>query len=114
VFAGKPPPTVSWFVNDKLQDNVVPLEEEQRSPGIIVSRLSLHDVRRRQLHNTFKCQASNTKLMLPTEKTVRLDLYRKLFFIAIFNTSVVIPNKNDRGAFESKIPPPPLCLNLSE
>ncbi|KAF4528136.1 hypothetical protein B566_EDAN011152, partial [Ephemera danica] len=75
MLTGKPPPTVSWFVNDKLQDNLIPLEEEQRSSGIIVNRLSLHDVRRRHLHNTFKCQASNTKLMLPTERTVRLDLY---------------------------------------
>jgi hypothetical protein len=79
--AGKPAPTVSWFINDKLQENVVPLEDEQMVPGVIINNLSIRDVRRHQLHNTFKCQASNTKMMQPKERTVRLDLACKFSII---------------------------------
>ncbi|XP_059473579.1 hemicentin-2-like isoform X5 [Neocloeon triangulifer] len=77
VKGGKPVPTVSWFVNDKLQEGVVPLEEEQISPGVIINKLYIRDVRRHQLHNTFKCQASNTKMNQPKERTIRLDLFLK-------------------------------------
>ncbi|XP_065354014.1 hemicentin-1-like isoform X6 [Cloeon dipterum] len=77
VKGGKPVPTVSWFVNDKLQEGVVPVDEEQISPGVIINKLYIRDVRRHQLHNTFKCQASNTKMNQPKERTIRLDLYLK-------------------------------------
>ncbi|XP_066996911.2 uncharacterized protein [Anabrus simplex] len=43
----------------------------------MINRLEVPSVRRQHLNTTYKCQASNTKLMLPQEKTVRLELYLK-------------------------------------
>ncbi|XP_063233015.1 synaptogenesis protein syg-2-like isoform X2 [Bacillus rossius redtenbacheri] len=71
VRGGKPPPTVSWFVNDKMADAAV----AQMGRGVAVSKLEVGGVGRSDLNSTFKCQASNTKLVLPVEKSVRLELY---------------------------------------
>ncbi|XP_071452848.1 protein turtle homolog A-like isoform X2 [Hetaerina americana] len=73
VFGGKPPPTVSWFVGDKLVDGLT----EERRTGLAVNRLEVRDVRRRHLNATLRCQASNTKLALPVERSLRLDLLLK-------------------------------------
>lgn len=77
LFPGKPTPTVSWFVNDKLVDGLL----ETTSHHVVVNRLEVSRVTREHLNTTYKCQASNTKLMLPSEKTVRLELYREYQFI---------------------------------
>lgn len=42
--------------------------------NVIVNRLEVTSVKREHLNSTYKCQASNTKLMMPAEKTVRLEL----------------------------------------
>ncbi|KAK7865976.1 hypothetical protein R5R35_009404 [Gryllus longicercus] len=73
VRGGKPPPTVSWFVNDRLVDGIL----EATKDNIMVNRLEITRIRRKHLNTTFKCQASNTKLTLPQEKTVRLELNLK-------------------------------------
>lgn len=70
---------MSWFVNDKLVDGLL---ETASHHIVVVNRLEVSHVTREHLNTTYKCQASNTKLMLPTEKTVRLELYRKYKLIA--------------------------------
>ncbi|XP_063241600.1 hemicentin-2-like [Bacillus rossius redtenbacheri] len=74
VRGGKPQPTVSWFVGDKLAGAAA------AAPGggeVTLRRLEVGRVRRQQLNTTFKCQASNSKLVLPAERTLRLELYLK-------------------------------------
>ena len=73
-FAGRPEPTVSWF-------NGV---ESIRTGGgvsmgrhVTVNRLEVLQLSRDVLNNTYKCQASNTKLVPPSERTVRLDMLCK-------------------------------------
>jgi hypothetical protein len=61
-------------VNDKLVDGLL---ETTSHHIVVVNRLEVLHVTREHLNTTYKCQASNTKLMLPAEKTVRLELYRK-------------------------------------
>jgi hypothetical protein len=79
LFPGKPTPTVSWFVNDKLVDGLL---ETTSHHVVVVNRLEVSHVTREHLNTTYKCQASNTKLMLPVEKTVRLELYREYQVVA--------------------------------
>jgi hypothetical protein len=85
LFPGKPTPTVSWFVNDRLVDGL--LETTSYHPVVVVvNRLEVPRVTRERLNTTYKCQASNTKLMLPVEKTVRLELYREYPMVqSVFN-----------------------------
>lgn len=73
---GRPSPTVSWFVNERLVEGQ--LEAIGNGNHVMVNRLEVSAVKRDDLNSTYKCQASNTKLMMPAEKTVRLELLRKL------------------------------------
>ena len=77
-FPGKPTPTVSWFVNERLVDGLL---EPTIHHDVFVNRLEVSRVTREHLNTTYKCQASNTKLMLPVEKTVRLELYREYHIV---------------------------------
>ncbi|KAL0270121.1 UNVERIFIED_CONTAM: hypothetical protein PYX00_007628 [Menopon gallinae] len=78
---GKPPPTVSWLVNDKLALGVV----EVSKGDVILNRLEVPRVTREMFNSSFKCQASNSKLTLPLEKTARLELYLKPLTVKIVN-----------------------------
>jgi hypothetical protein len=66
-------------VNDKLVDGLL---ETTSHHVVVVNRLEVSHVTREHLNTTYKCQASNTKLMLPAEKTVRLELHREYHIIA--------------------------------
>lgn len=87
VRGGKPTPTVSWFVNDKLVDGLL---ETTSHHVVVVNRLEVSHVTREHLNTTYKCQASNTKLMLPAEKTVRLELYLKPLSVRLLSKPEVL------------------------
>ncbi|XP_019871774.2 hemicentin-1 isoform X2 [Aethina tumida] len=70
VRGGRPTPTVSWFINDRLVEGQL----ESSGNHVMVNRLVVNRVTRDHLNSTYKCQASNTKLMMPAEKSVRLEL----------------------------------------
>lgn len=72
---GRPTPTVSWFINDRLVEGHL----EDLGRNVIVNRLEVSGVKREHLNSSYKCQASNTKLMMPVEKTVRLELLCKFW-----------------------------------
>lgn len=73
ICSGKPLPTVSWFVNERLVDGRVDTNDHR----VTVNKLEIPRVQRIHLNSTYKCQASNTNLVLPTQKAVRLELIRK-------------------------------------
>jgi hypothetical protein len=50
---------------------------EPTSNHVVTNRLEVPRVTREHLNTTYKCQASNTKLKTPIEKTVRLELHRE-------------------------------------
>ncbi|CAH1164164.1 unnamed protein product, partial [Phaedon cochleariae] len=81
VRGGRPTPTVSWFVNERMVEGNV----EVIGNHVIVNRLEISGVTRDHLNSTFKCQASNTKLMMPVEKTVRLELLLRPIAVIIIN-----------------------------
>lgn len=68
-------PTVSWFINERMVEGHL----EAIGNNVIVNRLEVPGVKREHLNSTYKCQASNTKLMMPVEKTVRLELLCKYY-----------------------------------
>ncbi|CAG9764806.1 unnamed protein product [Ceutorhynchus assimilis] len=80
VRGGSPSPTVSWFVNDRLVEGQL---EAITKTNVIVNRLEIKQVTRDKLNSTFKCQASNTKLMMPSEQTVRLELLLRPLTVVI-------------------------------
>ncbi|XP_066149395.1 protein turtle homolog A-like [Euwallacea fornicatus] len=79
VRGGSPSPTVSWFVNERLVDGQVGAIDS----NVIVNKLEIKKLTRGQLNSTFKCQASNTKLMMPTEQTLRLELLLRPLSVTI-------------------------------
>ncbi|KAI5746970.1 hypothetical protein M8J77_009697 [Diaphorina citri] len=66
---GKPSPTVSWFINNRIVEGRLKTEH-----NLVVNTLEIASVTRENLNDTYKCQAGNTKLILPAEKSLRLEL----------------------------------------
>lgn len=80
-FAGKPLPLVSWF------NGTEPIETAggvAMGRHVIVNRLEIPHLTRDAYNSTLRCQASNTKLAPPVERTVRLDMLRKYLLICLF------------------------------
>ncbi|XP_063218435.1 nephrin-like [Bacillus rossius redtenbacheri] len=71
VRGGKPPPTVSWLVNEQLVGGA----RRQARGGVAVSRLHVGRVGREDLNTSFTCQASNSQLAPPLHKSARLELF---------------------------------------
>ncbi|KAK6621427.1 hypothetical protein RUM44_001234 [Polyplax serrata] len=90
---GKPPPTVSWLVNDKLVTGFI----ETNADDVIVNRLEVPRVTREMVNATFKCQASNSKLTLPLEKSTRLELHLKPQSVRILNKPKVLSADTEYG-----------------
>lgn len=85
VNGGKPPPKVSWLINDKLVTGSVDAKD-----GVIINRLQVPRVTREMFNSTFKCQASNSKKTRPLEKGIRLELYLKPISVKILDKPKVI------------------------
>jgi len=66
---------------------------EEFGQNIVVSKLTVPQLRREHRNTTYKCQASNTHLIPPLEKTVILDVYREYFS----SDSLPLLEKNFRG-----------------
>lgn len=47
---------------------------------VTVNRLEVPHITRSALNNTYRCQASNTKLVPPVERSIRIDMLRKLYY----------------------------------
>ena len=51
---------------------------------VTVNRLEVQQINRSAMNNTFRCQASNTKLVPPAEKNIKIEMlckYKMLFCI---------------------------------
>ncbi|CAD7090616.1 unnamed protein product, partial [Hermetia illucens] len=76
----RPEPVVTWFNGSQ------PL---QIGNGVLmgrhvtVNRLEVHQLTRDALNNTYRCEASNTKLAPPSIKTVRLEMLLKPIYVNI-------------------------------
>ncbi|XP_055695967.1 uncharacterized protein LOC129797437 isoform X2 [Lutzomyia longipalpis] len=72
--SGRPEPSVAWY------NGVMPLSTGtgvSMGRHVTVNRLEMNHVTRDALNSTYKCQASNTKLVPPAERSVRLEMLLK-------------------------------------
>lgn len=79
--AGRPEPSVAWYNGTQLVQTAggVPMGRH-----VIVNRLEVPQVHRDAFNTTFRCQAANTKLVPPAERTVRLDMLRECPIISSY------------------------------
>ena len=76
LFIGKPEPMVAWHVNGDLEDATYHSDRY----GNVINELVFRGLNRSHLNSQFSCKAFNTRLTQPVEKSVVLDLNRKLNF----------------------------------
>ncbi|XP_068619113.1 kin of IRRE-like protein 2 isoform X2 [Battus philenor] len=82
VRGGRPAPTVIWLINGSPAPQYI---GEKTDTHVVVNRLELPHIKRTHLNTTFKCRASNTNLVSPLEKTVRMEMNLKPTLVEILN-----------------------------
>ncbi|KAJ0173701.1 hypothetical protein K1T71_010850 [Dendrolimus kikuchii] len=82
VRGGRPAPTVMWLIDGTPAPQYI---GEKTDNHVVLNRLELPHVKRNHLNTTFKCRASNTNLVSPQEKTVRLEMNLKPTMVEIQN-----------------------------
>lgn len=80
---GRPQPSLSWMINNQHLDEHTILKNDGK---IIISRISVGGAERSWLNTTIRCQATNTALLSPHERTARVEMHLR-------PTSVMITNK---------------------
>ncbi|KAK0081702.1 hypothetical protein PV325_011682 [Microctonus aethiopoides] len=86
VRGGKPPPIITWFVNGVEVNGRI----KENNQNIIVSVLTVPQLRREHLNTTYKCRATNTKLVPPLEKSVVLEVYLKPLSVTIMSKPSIL------------------------
>ncbi|XP_055627743.1 uncharacterized protein LOC129769468 [Toxorhynchites rutilus septentrionalis] len=74
VRGGRPEPTVTWLNGDEVMQTGGGVSMGRH---VTVNRLEIHKIARSALNNTYKCQASNTILVPPAERSVRVEMLLK-------------------------------------
>ncbi|XP_034667123.1 neural cell adhesion molecule 1 isoform X1 [Drosophila subobscura] len=98
VVGGRPQPQVRWLVNGLLVDN----QNEHNSGDVIENRLLWPSVQRNDLNSVFTCQALNTQLDKPKEKSFILDMHLKPLVVRILEPpSSMIADRRYEVACES-------------
>lgn len=90
VRGGRPAPTVIWLIDGTPAPQYI---GEKTDTHVVVNRLELPHVRRNHLNTTFKCRASNTNLVSPQEKTVRLEMNLRPNLVEILNKPVTLSSE---------------------
>ncbi|XP_045776193.1 hemicentin-1-like [Maniola jurtina] len=80
VRGGRPAPTVIWLIDGVPAPQYI---GEKTDTHVVVNKLDIPHVKRSHLNTTFKCRASNTNLVSPQEKTVRLEMNLKPTLVQI-------------------------------
>ncbi|XP_055524377.1 uncharacterized protein LOC129718023 isoform X2 [Wyeomyia smithii] len=74
VRGGRPEPTVTWMNGEEVMQTGGGVSMGRH---VTVNRLEIHKITRAALNNTYKCQASNTILVPPAERSVRVEMLLK-------------------------------------
>ncbi|XP_075983104.1 neural cell adhesion molecule 1-like isoform X2 [Anticarsia gemmatalis] len=82
VRGGRPEPVVSWWIDGTPASQYIGVKTDTH---VIVNRLELQHLKREDLNTTFKCRASNTNLVPPQEKIVRLELNLAPLSVSLLN-----------------------------
>ncbi|XP_073950535.1 kin of IRRE-like protein 2 isoform X2 [Choristoneura fumiferana] len=90
VRGGRPAPTVLWLIDGTPAPQYI---GEKTDTHVVVNRLELPHIKRSNLNTTFKCRASNTNLVSPQEKTVRLEMNLKPVLVEIQNKQATLSSE---------------------
>ncbi|KPJ18124.1 Nephrin [Papilio machaon] len=90
VRGGRPAPTVIWLIDGTPATQYI---GEKTDTHVVVNRLELPHIKRTHLNTTFKCRASNTNLVSPQEKMVRLEMNLKPTFVEILNKPTTLSSE---------------------
>ncbi|XP_063896922.1 neural cell adhesion molecule 1 [Helicoverpa armigera] len=90
---GRPQPTLTWLINNRQIDDHTILKNDGK---VIVSRISIGGAERSWLNTSIRCQATNTPLLSPHERTARVEMHLR-------PTSVMITNKPGQMSADSEI-----------
>lgn len=85
VIGGKPPPRVTWYINDKVLDDTYTQEYIEYGDDITINRLDIPRVTRDFLRARLICEANNTQLMTPLTSEVIIDVNREYKIFILFN-----------------------------
>lgn len=80
---GRPRPTLTWLINDKLIEEHTILKNDGK---VIISRISIGGAERSWLNTSIRCQATNTPLLSPHERTARVEMHCKFNCVKIFKS----------------------------
>ncbi|XP_044744983.1 nephrin-like [Coccinella septempunctata] len=79
VIGGKPSSEIVWLKNDR------PIESTRFNSGSPESQLSIAQLARSNVHDTYTCRASNNNITLPLRKIIRVDINLGPLFVKIMN-----------------------------
>ncbi|XP_047511176.1 hemicentin-2-like [Pieris napi] len=82
VRGGRPEPVVTWLVNGKPDLKYIGVKTDTH---VIVNRLEAQQLTRDSLNTTYKCRATNTHLVPPQEKSVRLEMNLAPLSLSLLN-----------------------------
>ncbi|CAK1545417.1 unnamed protein product [Leptosia nina] len=68
---GRPQPTLSWLINNTPVDDHTILKNDGK---IIISKIVISGAQRSWLNSTVRCQATNTALLSPHERSARVEM----------------------------------------
>ncbi|KAG7204013.1 hypothetical protein KM043_001875 [Ampulex compressa] len=91
VRGGKPRPVVTWLINGKEVSGKL----KENGQNIVVSKLTIPQLRREHRNTTYKCRAANTNLIAPLEKSVVLDIYLKPLSVKILSKPSILETKKN-------------------
>ncbi|XP_013147355.1 PREDICTED: nephrin-like [Papilio polytes] len=69
---GRPQPTLTWLINNRTIEDHTILKNDGK---VIVSKISIGGAERSWLNTTVRCQATNTALLSPHERTARVEMH---------------------------------------
>nr|XP_040567358.1 hemicentin-1-like [Lepeophtheirus salmonis] len=67
---GRPSPRVTWWRDHSLLDS----SYESVTPLKVVNEITLHNLKREDLHTILTCQATNNNISVPVSTSVKLDM----------------------------------------
>lgn len=70
-FPGRPQPTLTWLINNNSVEDHTVLKNDGK---VIVSRIRVDSVNRDWQNTSIRCQATNTALLSPHERTARVEM----------------------------------------
>ncbi|XP_050305453.1 protein turtle homolog B-like isoform X2 [Anthonomus grandis grandis] len=79
VFGGKPPPTVTWLINDQPVENssnvgITPTVLVPNNGKLVRSDLRIENLSRKDVHSEITCQATNNNKTPPHAATLHVDM----------------------------------------